>query len=397
MKSSLVHGALAAAGLVAAYLTWTREEEQTYARSEVAVVDCPGASFERVRVSNDGRSIDVKAMTHQGDPIHWITTKRKLGPGGEPKGATHRVQSFLANEKFQDLLKRYTPLRALRSLGKIGKEELKEFGLDKPEKKLVLTCGGKKYELEIGAATYGAGNNYARRPSGQTVYLLPSAVVRELEGAEWRFMQKQLHAFESKDVDEVRIVVQGKERRLLQRNRLTPGKSLWVDAAAPDRRNELFGNWLAKVARLSGLTYVALDGQPGSDLTEEQQADQLETAAVAEVSYFLKGKQQGKLQMVRVRLSRDTFYYAKTEATRTWVQLPKSISREVSDDAAMVVGLEQQPASQAGAQPPKSTSRGAAAKTAKGASRVAGAARANPASKRSTGALGKQAKAASQR
>jgi hypothetical protein len=36
----------------------------------------------------------------------------------------------------------------------------------------------------------------------------------------------------------------------LQRNRTSREEARWVDAAAPDTRNELFGTWFTRVGRL---------------------------------------------------------------------------------------------------------------------------------------------------
>ena len=82
---------------------------------------------------------------------------------------------------------------------------LKQLGLDRPDTRIELRCGGRTTRFNVGGSTFGAGDRYARSRSGGPVYLIAASTVRDAEGAEFRFMQRELHTFKHEDVDEARV------------------------------------------------------------------------------------------------------------------------------------------------------------------------------------------------
>jgi hypothetical protein len=182
------------------------------------------------------------------------------------------------------------------------------------------------------------GNRYARVAGGGQVYLLPDSVIGDMMSAQYKFMRKELHDFALADVDEVRLEAVGTSRRLLQRNRRTPESAMWVDAARPDRRNQLYGNWLGQVVKLTAQKYLAPGAEPGSEL--EVKAGELEELMAIE--YFAARKSLGKMSMARVTAD-NAYYYARTEKTHTWVEVPRSVAKLVAQDVAMVAGGQEQP------------------------------------------------------
>jgi hypothetical protein len=153
-------------------------------------------------------------------------------------------------------------------------------------------------------------------------------------------MQTELHDFALTDVDEAAISAKGMQRKLLHRNRLVKEEARWVDAAQPDRRNELFGNWFERLARLKAKAYLGDGEQPGSDLKITASAPQ----PVVVVEYKLEGKPKDKLELVRVDTDQGAFYYAKSGTTKRWVSMYDSLAKQVDEDVAMVVGAEEAPA-----------------------------------------------------
>ncbi len=263
----------------------------------------------------------------------------KAEPKAEPDviGET-RTARFLARADFEKYMGWILPVRALRRLGNIEKERLREFQLDEVDTTMELVCGGETHTVEVGGRTYGKGDQYAKKAGNSTVYLVPAALVRDLSAAKSKFMQRDLHDFGLDEVDEARIEVQGTTRKLLHRNRQDAKNAMWVDAAAPERRNRLFGNWFGEVSRLKASAYLEDGAEPGSELEAEAEAGQLEP--VLSMEYLQAGKSLGKMEMVRVTAG-DAHYYARTPTTQGWVTVPASVGSRVARDVAMVVGLEE--------------------------------------------------------
>lgn len=256
--------------------------------------------------------------------------------------------TFLANQKFHELLDAMTPLRALRSLGAIPKDKDAEFGFDEVGTHFRMECGGKKLALDVGGRTYGAGDRYARDTKKNETYLIDGRMLMDLQSAQYKFKQSELHDFELADVDEAVVSALGKQRKLLHRNRKVKEEARWVDAAEPDRRNELFGNWFQRVGRLKAKDYLGEGQEPGADLAIEAQGVQ----PVLTLEYLLEGKAKDKVEFVRVDTEQGKFYYARSGTTRRWVTMYDSLAKQVEEDVPMIVGAEEQPAEPAGQAPP---------------------------------------------
>jgi Domain of unknown function (DUF4340) len=245
---------------------------------------------------------------------------------------------FLANQNFRDYLKRMTPLLAARELGSLPKDKLADFGFDKVGTRVTLACGGQRVTLESGARTYGTSQRYLRDAKTQAAYLFDDAFVSDLQAAQYKFMQNDVHAFALADVDEARVSAGGKEKRLLQRERKLTDRATWVDAAEPIKRNELYGNWFSRLSKLRVREYLADGAQPGAELGV--QATGVSATPVLTISYALEGKPKGKLELIKLEVGAGRHYYARTETTRTWVSLYDSAAKEVEGDVGMVVGAE---------------------------------------------------------
>jgi hypothetical protein len=401
MKSVIVHGVLALFGLTWAYQTWTRppEAEEPAAAAQATIVQCEEGQFASLELETPTHKVWVKPRKVAKDTEYWITTQRKKpepekpvadaakqgdpvakgaagGPADKPKDAQTAAKdaaksgdkpaappdpaqppapepkkearpydpdaaiTFLANAKFDELLKSLAPLRAVRALGEIPKAKYAQFGFDKVGTYLRMECGGKKLALDVGGRTYGAGDRYVRDPKAKESYLLEGRIVSELQSAQFKFMQGELHDFALTDVDEAVVSAQGMQRKLVHRNRLVKEEARWVDAAAPDRRNELFGNWFERVGRLKAKAYLAEGQQPGGDLKIEAKPP----APVVSIEYKLEAKPKDKVEIVKVDTEQGAFYYAKSGTTRRWVSLYDSLAKQVDEDVAMVVGAEEAPA-----------------------------------------------------
>jgi hypothetical protein len=390
MKSVAIHAVLALFGLTFAYQTWTRpaEEEQPLS-TEAVILDCPESKFGSLEIETQSHLVSFQPKAATPNTEYWVTTRRKkpeeekqpkddpaqtgadeaakaegeqaeAGAKAQDKAAASEEPAkpaepekklarpydpdapvvFLANQKFRELLKSITPLRALRGLGEVPKDKEASFGLDEPTTFLRVTCGGKQIALDIGGRTYGSGDRYARVAKGKETYLLDGRMLGDLQSAQYKFMQGELHEFALSDVDEAVVSALGKQRKLLHRNRQVKEEARWVDAAAPDKRNELFGNWFERVARLKARAYLSEGAEPGADLQIEAQG----VRPVLTLEYKLEGKPKDKLEIVRVDTEQGNFYYARSGTTKRWVTLFDSLAKQVDEDVPMVVGAEEPPA-----------------------------------------------------
>ncbi len=398
MKSVATHAVLALLGLVLAYLTWTRpaESEQPTTPGQTTIFECSRDALTKLEFEGKTRRVSVAPAKSKEGVVYWINSqpkKREPKPTDAPDASAHGLSAqsdaggsladagalaatsagadagkalaragdagaepkpedekekparkrdpdgitiFAANPEFEQFLAWVAPLRADRALGKLSQDKLATFGFDDASLQLRLACAGRELALELGGTTFGAADRYARDPKSGEAYLLTGDKITDLESAHFKFLQSALHNFGLEDIDKVTVRAGGKQRDLLHRNRKVRDQALWVDAAAPDRRNELFGNWLDRLASLRTRSYLGPDDEPGADLQIEAKG----MRTLATIAYEADGKERGKLELVRVDTERGGMYYGRSEATHRWVVLTESQAKQVDDDLALVVGAE---------------------------------------------------------
>jgi hypothetical protein len=254
--------------------------------------------------------------------------KKELPEANKPK-------RFLANGAFNAYLKRLTPVRAYRSLGKLDEKQDADFGYGKTLGFLELECGSTTLELQSGSRAFGASQRYLRDTKTGITYLFDEPTIGDLESAQFKFMQADLHPWKAEDIEEVVIEAQGAKKKLIHRDRKLQ-QAQWVDEAAPAKRNELYANWFSRLSRLRARAYLDRGAEPGSDLK-----DAGSTTAVLRIEYKVADAPKGTLELVRVDENGVGHYYARTETTHAWVALFDSAAKEVEQDVGMVVGVEQ--------------------------------------------------------
>lgn len=333
------HAILAVGGLVLAYLVWT-DDAPAAREGEVTIFECAPDAVHRIELTGEREDVRVELSRDREDhaddadaaddaPPAWITVTERPEEG-EPTTA----RFVGSQEAIEAYLEKVAPLRARRSLGVLGDEELASVGLDAPEGQLVLACGGREARFSVGGRAYGRGDRYLREEDGGTVYLVASDRLAPLESAEHRLMQRQLHTFAWREVVSLTVRAFGADKTLRQRNRHDPRRAEWVDAAAPDRRNELYGNWLSRYPRLRVQDYLGPDARPGADLEDASRPAQ----RVLRLEMEGEDGRLGFAELQRVDATPPA-YYARTETTRSWVRVPTSVARALEEDLRPVLGL----------------------------------------------------------
>lgn len=362
MKGVLIQALLALSGLVAAYFVWTEKKVDGSQETGVAVVSCDKRDIAELRYEDEKLNI-VLASTEAG--LSVTETKYAPAPADPKKAAAAEAEGakaedaapeaeeadaaaeakriekekniFVANKAAETYLEKWDPLQAIRSLGELSEEQEASLELSDAKARLALKCGGVEKVFRIGGSAYGSGDRYLRAEDGGPVYLLEAETVRAIESAKFRFMQRELHRFEMRRVETLTIEAAGRSRTLLHRNRLDKAKAEWVDQAAPDRRNELFANWLERVERLRAQKYLAADATPETDVEKATGSPEL----LAKLVYkSVDGDTLGSFELMKVPAEMDIFY-ARTEATRGWVTVLRSVAQQVADDLAAVVGASE--------------------------------------------------------
>ncbi|MEM7447370.1 MAG: DUF4340 domain-containing protein [Myxococcota bacterium] len=375
MKSVLIQGLLAMSSLVVAYLVWTDEDTESL-REEVAVLDCDAQRIQSIRLKTPTREVAMSPRGEIDDRFWWIETRR-VQPSAEPA-----VNAFVAGDAFDAYARNFGPLSARRDLGVVDAETLAELGFfvpaedkavnheaagdeaakddkaakdadagddkaagdaeagDDEEKEpstLALTCGDQEHAFELGGSAYGSGDRYLRTEHDR-VYLVSADLVRNAETAS-SLMQRDLLNFEMSEVDMMVLLAFDEELRLKHYNRLDEAQADWVDANEPDRRNELYGNWMSQLSRLRATRYLEPDAEPGADLEGDVRVAPLATFVFLDES----ADELGRVELVRANSELDVEYYARSNATRGWVRTLRSLGKQVAEELRPLVGLDAAP------------------------------------------------------
>ena len=337
-QSAVAMGALAVAGLVAAYTTWQRPAEEK--DTEATVLDLSRAALERVRYEDRKRVVEV-VPSRDGT---WVrqTEKPPAPPppvahatGGED-GGVHpasaqtsapvapessepaKAREYKANETADRLVDKFTPLRAVRALGVLPEEKLAELGLTSSERTLEVTARGTTTTFRLATAGQGSGSPYARREDDGQVYLLRGTLLSDLEFAASRLVDRRLHTFRDDEYDAIRVIVGDKERRLAK-----AGKA-FADPAT-GTVDEFATNWHGRVwSQGTGIEVLGRGEDPAAGTPEVQ----------VRVEYLRGDKPVGHLDLATAG---DDFF-ARTEHTAGWVRLHGGARQLVEERGQVVAG-----------------------------------------------------------
>ena len=341
MKSVVIHAVLACAALAVAWQIRSSADTQRQSDDGVTVVACSEARLETVKLTSESKTVVVRFQSDGESPRAWIeeqTVAKPAASGTASKGqgkdspaAEPSTRRVAAGKRLQRLIEQVAPLVATRSLGEVTSKRLDKLGLATPEHTLEIECGGQAHKLSVGATTYGGSTRYIRAAQGGPVMLLKSSLVGDLQWASSRFMQRELHEFSLRDIERIQVSAGSASSELMHRDRHNPSGAGWVDAKTPDRRNELYGNWLARVHQLRALEYLPKDTDPGGERTPVAKATSV-------VSLRYEGDKSGRLELVKVA-GKPTTFYARSEASNAWVTVTGSIAEKVEEDVATVLGV----------------------------------------------------------
>jgi hypothetical protein len=334
-RGAAIQGGLAVLGLALAYGTWQREPE--HAPGEATVIDVSKGDIQKVRFEDNGAhkwvEIDQKpAQAGEESNEAWIRTAPKPTPA--PATPERYVRGNTGAEKF---FEKVGPLRATRALGVLEAAKLKEFGLDAPKKKLVITAKGNTYSFDVGTSPYGVSDPYVKDQKDGRVYVLGGGVMSDLESASVRFVDRTFHTFKPADWDALAISGNGKKREFTQQSgdKPTDTKLVSKKTQKPDAEAK---NWHDKTFRLVVTEVLGQGEKPAAG----------EPTPLLKLEYFSAGKQKGWLEIGRTPPSAPPAntsmppsqgdLWGRSERSAGWMKLASNAEEIVKEGEKVLAG-----------------------------------------------------------
>jgi hypothetical protein len=358
VRGTVIQGALAVAGLSAAYATWQREPER--AAGEVVVLEATRSDLQKARFEDDKGWVEVwrgPAPEGAGDKAAWLKlSAREPAPPSNTKAPERELRG---NDAAVRLLDALTPLRASRALGVVEPGKLKEFGLapaDAPDggaapaykkRTLAITARGDTRTFTVGSPP-GLYATYIKDDRDGRVYLLGGSVVSDLENASARLSDRTLHGFKAGDYDGVTVEAGGKSRELVALPGDSPASGKLASKKTADKPDETARNWHDKLFR----------SYPSEILGKGEKPSAGEPQIALKVTYASKGAQKGFIEVGKIALPPPATpppaalpgghpsptppqveYWARTEHTAGWVKLGFGIE-DVLKEAEKIAAAE---------------------------------------------------------
>lgn len=246
-----------------------------------------------------------------------------------PQDKVIRVVQVVSISAAKRLCDNLAPLKALREIGVVDSAKLEQYGLDKPEATITVTIANKEHTLRVGKAAPGGADRYVKYEPRGVVYAVEGEFVRDLQAGETVLNERDLHQFDPHDLTGVRLESGTKVREELWQR--VSGVLGWIDPQSPDKIDEVFTTWMAKIERLMPYEYVAAlpKHAPGQ--------------LVLKIDYRGRGKSIGFLELYRfppstpaVKEAKDE-WYIKTERTRKYARVLTSSVEQIQQDMQTVL------------------------------------------------------------
>jgi hypothetical protein len=323
-----VHLALLAIATCVAGALWTRDKEpKALVSADVSVWSGRADDVERIGYETKTRKVALEAKKDAAGRYFVGTIERDAPSGGPdagaPPGAPRSTQALLSVGAAGKLAELVAPLKAFRAVGRVEGDRAAEFGLAEPEGTLTVVVRGAEKKLLVGGPTPGGADRYAREPSTGEVYVIKGDIVRDLDAADARLVERDLHEWKDAEVTAAKLVAGGKSRELVRGG--AEGKRFWADAAAADKNDETLGNYMTKLDRVRPNEYPA--------------AAPTGTQDVVRVEYRGAGGPLGWVELVKASPAGGgkAEYFLRSERTRSFARVTASLAEQVEQDLAGVL------------------------------------------------------------
>ena len=355
-----LQGALAAVGLVAAYLTWQRAPEGM--PGEITILDISKRALEKARWEDATRYVELFRNPEEEDKL-WVRIGEKPKPppppqamadggvmdggvaggadgGTAPGAADGGVASappppaaplpppppkvLRANQNAENLFARMAPLKGTRAIGELDEEKRVELGFVDSPRKLTFTVDGREQVLVIGSPKgLPWSTPYVMREDGK-VFLMVTNILPDFENAMNRLVDRRMHKFEEGDYDTL-VVTQGKNSRTFSVSGKPPAPIIISPQDKPGQQDEFVRNWHDRIWRLASLDVLGKGEEPpGSPLTD-----------LFRVEYRRGGKDMGFLQAAK---SSKGEFFVRTELSAGWIRVPPAFNNLVDEAVKVASG-----------------------------------------------------------
>jgi hypothetical protein len=334
-RGLLVHVGLFVLASAGAARMWMRDEQpKALVQTEATVWSGRAADVERVVFDGKGKKVTLDAKKDDLGSYYVGALERSAAaappaPSGSaatppPPAPKSGKTEFVAVGAAQKLVEAMAPLKALRALGRIPDDRAAEFGLAEPEGTLTVLLKGAERKLVIGGTTPGGGDRYVRDPASGETYVVDGDAVRDLDTAESRLVERELHEWKEAEVTTVDVKAGDKTRQVARSG--PEGKRFWADPATPDQKDETVANWMSKVDRLRPSDYVMTTPSDKQDILR--------------IEYSAGSRKLGFVELARIPAadpSGKPDYLVRTERTRLFAKVPASTAEQIEQDLGSVL------------------------------------------------------------
>lgn len=316
---AIVHGGLLAVMLVYGYRAWTEKESAKPATGEVVMWTRAEEQLTKLEYSSDKRTVRIERRGTGADAYWWgtetKTTKKPKPPEppadptapappppAEPELVTETVTNeFPIGPEGEKLVKQYTRMRAIKSLGVPSEETKKDYGLAESQTSVTAIFGDGAKTLVVGGKVFGASDRYLQDLDTNKVFVVLGTTVSLLEGGETSLRPTDLRPFDPKQATEIEIAAAGKSKTVA-RIKVKPPEDEAPDPHKPPRPpgdDELIETWgQGQTADTTAANFVdKLEKLRPSSFDPKTDVAALEP--VATLTYKHKGKLLGTLKLLR--------------------------------------------------------------------------------------------------
>ncbi len=334
-----IQGALAFVALVFAYTTWQRAPELQ--AGEVFVLEGTKNDLEKVRFEDTEGKSWAELEKARSDDGTYVTLRLSgydnsgVGlPAGHPGIPLKMAERLVrANEAGTRLYEKFAPLRAHRALGVLDAAMLKDLGLDKTKKFIEITSRGVKRRFAVVPAPPGGSDPYVQDLADKKVYIIPRAILSELQSASTNLPERRLHAFRAEEIDRIILEAGGKKRELVG-SRIEDFAGIRVaPAETPDKPDAMLKNWHDRVLSLFPNDVLGKDEVPAAG----------PPVVGLRLEYFSRGRKLGFVDIARAATATvstttapKTDVYARSEFTLGWFRLAPETNALLTEGEGLV-------------------------------------------------------------
>jgi hypothetical protein len=174
------------------------------------------------------------------------------------EGKPAEVESFLASKEFNEVIQSFSPLEALRVIGKVDEKSLADFGLDATAGRLVIHHGGgQQFVLKVGSKPYSSANRFLLDEAKNSVLLVAGRHLEKLERARNRLYEREISDLKWDELTKATIAVGERVKELERTKKGDDGVVGWSTLETDSKPKAIFQNWFGKVDKLKVTNFAS--------------------------------------------------------------------------------------------------------------------------------------------